>query len=31
MEIYLQQVFAIEKPFARIRSTAKLFYKALQI
>ena len=30
MKIYLQQAFAIEKPFALTRSTAKLFYKALQ-
>ena len=30
MEIYLQQAFAIEKPFAHTHSTARLFYKALQ-
>ena len=30
MEIYLQEEFAIEKPFAHTRSTARLFYKALQ-
>ena len=30
MEIYLQEEFAIKKPFAHTRSTARLFYKALQ-
>ena len=30
MEIYLQEEFAIEKPFAHTRSTARLFYEALQ-
>ena len=30
MEIYLQQIFAIEKPFAYTRLTARLFYQALQ-
>ena len=30
MEIYLQQVFAIDKPFAHTRLTARLFYQALQ-
>ena len=30
MEIYLQEEFAIDKPFAHTRSTARLFYKALQ-
>ena len=31
MEMYLQQMFGIEEPFANIRSTARLFYKALQL
>ena len=30
MEIYLQQIFAIEKPFVHTRLTARLFYQALQ-
>ena len=30
MEMYLQHNFAIEKPFANMRSTARLFYKAIQ-
>ena len=31
MEMYLQQVFGIEKPFSNIQSTARLFYKAQQL
>ena len=31
MEIYLQEEFAIEKPFQITRETAKIFYKAQQI
>ena len=31
MEIYLEEEFAIEKPFAHTRLTARLFYKALQV
>ena len=31
MEMYLQQMFGIEEPFGDIRSTARLFYKGLQL
>ena len=30
MEMYLQQVFGIERPFENIQSTARLFYRAQQ-
>ena len=31
MEMYLQHVFGIEKPFENIQSTARLFYRAFQM